>query len=425
MQDYSDGTHFKSLNGNSNNFIRLHLYNDELEICNALGSRKGTHKVSIFYFLVGNIETHLWTNLDHIHLVLVAQYSTVKMYGYDKILNKLRNDIKLLEIDGLDLNILGKIEHINGTIVTFSGDNLSSNFFGGFSTCFSSGRVCRYCMTSFKFLSKVHSESLCQLRTLDLHNYHVQEVKTDKSLSSVYGVNSHCSLSSLQYFNAIECFQPDFMHDGLEGLLSVNFSIVVRNLIKEKLFTIIQLKEEIANFKYGIPDICDKPAISCVPKNLAISNKTIHGKAVERWSLFHFLLIFVSCLVKNHDILLNNDFWQLHLLCRQIVQIILAPEIDINWIPILEHLIQRHHSLLERISPVSFIPKIHFLVHYPRLLLHFGPLRHLWVMRFEAKHQYFKQIARRVKNFKNITFTLAQRHEMRKCVMNFGRSSYY
>nr|XP_004207466.3 uncharacterized protein LOC101237831 [Hydra vulgaris] len=424
IRDYSDGTHFKSLNVNNNKFIRLHLYNDELEICNALGSRRGTHKISIFYFIVGNVDTHLWTNLDHIHLVLVAQYSAVKRFGYDKVLNKLMHDVKLLEIYGLDLNIDGSIEHVNGSIVTFSGDNLSSHSFGGFSTCFSSGRICRHCMVSFRFLSDVHSESSCQLRTIDLHKYHVQQVKTDKSLGAVYGVLSRCSLSSLQYFNAIECFPPDFMHDGLEGLLSVNFSIVVRNLIKEKLFTIVQLKEEIAKFKYSIPDSCDKPAVSCIPNNLGTTNKRIHGKAVERWSLFHFLPVFVSCLVKNPDILLNNNFWQLHLLCRQIVQIILAPEIDINWIPILEHHIQRHHSLLECISPVSFIPKIHYLVHYPRLLLHFGPLRHLWVMRFESKHQYFKQIARRVKNFKNITFTLTQRHEMRKCVTNFGRSPY-
>ncbi|XP_065678986.1 uncharacterized protein LOC124815001 [Hydra vulgaris] len=346
------------------------------------------------------------------------------MFGYDKVLNKLMHNVKLLEIYGLDLNIDGSIDHVNGSIVTFSGDNLSSRFFGGFSTCFSSGRICRHCMVSFRFLSDVHSKSSCQLRTIDLHKYHVQLVKTDKSLGAVYGVLSRCSLSSLQYFNASECFPSDFMHDGLEGLLSVNFSIVVRNLIKEKLFTIVQLKEEIAKFKYSIPDSCDKPAVSCIPNNLGTTNKRIHGKAVERWSLFHFLPVFVSCLVKNPDILLNNNFLQLHLLCRQIVQIILAPEIDINGIPILEHLIQRHHSLLECISLVAFVPKIHYLVHYPRLLLHFGPLRHLWVMRFESKHQYFKQIARLVKKFKNITFTLTQRHEMRKCVTNFGKSRY-
>nr|XP_047139090.1 uncharacterized protein LOC124815001 [Hydra vulgaris] len=300
------------------------------------------------------------------------------MFGYDKVLNKLMHNVKLLEIYGLDLNIDGSIDHVNGSIVTFSGDNLSSRFFGGFSTCFSSGRICRHCMVSFRFLSDVHSKSSCQLRTIDLHKYHVQLVKTDKSLGAVYGVLSRCSLSSLQYFNASECFPSDFMHDGLEGLLSVNFSIVVRNLIKEKLFTIVQLKEEIAKFKYSIPDSCDKPAVSCIPNNLGTTNKRIHGKAVERWSLFHFLPVFVSCLVKNPDILLNNNFLQLHLLCRQIVQIILAPEIDINGIPILEHLIQRHHSLLECISLVAFVPKIHYLVHYPRLLLHFGPLRHLW-----------------------------------------------
>jgi hypothetical protein len=45
-------------------------------------------------------------------------------------------------------------------------------------------------------------------------------------------------------------------------------------------------------------------------------------------------------------------------------------------------------------------------------------------MRFEAKHQYFKQIARRVQNFRNINMTLAERHEMRKCVEHFGTSPF-
>ena len=74
-----------------------------------------------------------------------------------------------------------------------------------------------------------------------------------------------------------------------------------------------------------------------------------------------------------------------------------------NWIPLLELLVSRHHALLEQVSPTSFTPKIHFLVHYAWLILQYGPLRSLWCMRFEAKHQYFKQITRKVKNFRNNT----------------------
>ncbi|CAN7949311.1 unnamed protein product [Ixodes pacificus] len=39
------------------------------------------------------------------------------------------------------------------------------------------------------------------------------------------------------------------------------------------------------------------------------------------------------------------------------------------------------------------------------------PLVNLWAMRFESKHQYFKDVARKLHNFKNIAHTLAVRHQ--------------
>ena len=36
-------------------------------------------------------------------------------------------------------------------------------------------------------------------------------------------------------------------------------------------------------------------------------------------------------------------------------------------------------------------------------------------MRFESKHNYFKDLAHRVKNFKNIPKTMAERHQEALC----------
>ena len=44
-----------------------------------------------------------------------------------------------------------------------------------------------------------------------------------------------------------------------------------------------------------------------------------------------------------------------------------------------------------------------------------GPLSQLWCMRFEAKHRYFKQVAKVIGNFKNIAKTLASRHQRYMC----------
>ena len=34
-----------------------------------------------------------------------------------------------------------------------------------------------------------------------------------------------------------------------------------------------------------------------------------------------------------------------------------------------------------------------------------------WAMRFEAKHNYFKKLSYKINNFKNITYSLAKRHQ--------------
>lgn len=65
-------------------------------------------------------------------------------------------------------------------------------------------------------------------------------------------------------------------------------------------------------------------------------------------------------------------------------------------------------------------PKHHFLLHYPELTLKFGPLIRLWTLRFESKHTYFKQCARKLRNFKNLGSTLAERHQLLQAYLSAG-----
>ena len=74
-------------------FIRIHLYSDELELCNPLGNKRN-NKLSAFYFLVGNLETKYWSSLTNIHLALLCNYDIVKRFGYDDVLKPLLDDIK-------------------------------------------------------------------------------------------------------------------------------------------------------------------------------------------------------------------------------------------------------------------------------------------------------------------------------------------
>ena len=44
-----------------------------------------------------------------------------------------------------------------------------------------------------------------------------------------------------------------------------------------------------------------------------------------------------------------------------------------------------------------------------------GPLGRHWCMRFEAKHSYFKRLAKNAYNFRNVAKTLAKRHQQLMC----------
>ncbi len=57
------------------------------------------------------------------------------------------------------------------------------------------------------------------------------------------------------------------------------------------------------------------------------------------------------------------------------------------------------------------------------LIYRHGPLVCHWTMRFEAKHCYFKRIANRLGNFKNISYTLAARHQQLQCYLSIDKST--
>ena len=64
-------------------FLRLHLYEDEFEIVNPLGSKRTKYKLCAFYYTIGNLSGKYRSQLKHIHLALLARYSHVKQFGMD------------------------------------------------------------------------------------------------------------------------------------------------------------------------------------------------------------------------------------------------------------------------------------------------------------------------------------------------------
>jgi len=135
--------------------------------------------------------------------------------------------------------------------------------------------------------------------------------------------------------------------------------------------TVSQFNNQLDMFKFGKNDRGALPLR--IPVNFCRTNMSIPGKASKKWCLFRCLPFLVKCSVSSKD-----ETWQLFFDAREIVEIILSPVIPKN---ILNHLYFKIVSFLESFSspfPNKMIPKMHFMLHYPRLISEFGPLQSLW-----------------------------------------------
>ena len=139
LNDYTNGELFKKnlyFKGDLS-LLRLHLYCDEVEVCNPIRSSKGLYKLVCVYYTLGNIETRYWSKLRNIHVAVVAKFLLAKKHGYMAIFHKLKDDLITLEKDGILVKLCdGTSKIFHGGIATISGDNLSSHEIDGFRRCF-------------------------------------------------------------------------------------------------------------------------------------------------------------------------------------------------------------------------------------------------------------------------------------------------
>jgi len=353
--------------------------------------------------------------LSGIHLALLARSQLVKKFGLEKILEPMISDLKTLESDGICLEHSGDKVQLRGTVASISADNLGSHQVGGVRQSFSSGKMCRFCMIDYKDLSLSVDEDSCVLRTASVHASHISGVCADSTLCRTYGVSTVSPFDQLSYFSVTESLPPDAMHHILEGLCVINVRIVLLHLIQSKQMTVKCFNDKLDLFEFAA---CDRLA---KPPHLPVDFVSKHGlvcSASQCWCLFRNLPFLL------HDVVdVDADYWTLHLLRREICRIILSPVVKKEWLVDLQQHIVEHHTLLARMDSSLFSPKLHFLIHYPRMISVFGPLKHLWCMRFEACHQYFKKIAKISNNYRNIALTLTERYQFEKCWAFSGKNA--
>ncbi|XP_040078364.2 uncharacterized protein LOC120850082 [Ixodes scapularis] len=363
------------------------LYMDEVEIANPLGAKRGVHKLTTVYFTLLNIHPRYRSRLRSVYLVILAKFKDVEKHGLCAILKPLLDDLKELSSTGLTAAINGVPQNVKVIVMAVCGDNLSQHKLGGFSACFSQGRVCRYCMVRSRDLRTVTSEEHCQIRTRDSHNSHLAAVKINPQVNcKLYGVVGPSPISQLTYFDVTMQMAPDVMHDLFEGALAFIIKHVTKGLMDEGTLSLEDLKR-VETFPYGFNDRKNRPE----PLTAAFiqGGASLKGTASQKRCLFRlYPLIFGTSIPEG------NRHWNVLLQLHGIVDLVLSEEILEDWLAYLEVLVEDFIQAFTEMYPEArILPKIHYIVHYARMTAALGPLRQYWCLHFEAKHQYFKATA--------------------------------
>lgn len=381
--------------------ISVSLYVDDFEVCNPLGTSRKTHKLCGVYWILNNLPPGSHSALSSIYLALLCKSTDVKVYGYEKILEPLLQDLIILEKHGVFIAGLG--EFVKGTVQSVIADNLGAHGIAGFIESFSGVYFCRFCTGERSDIQdKAVQSGHFNFRTKDLHETHVQFARENSTICC--GVKRECFFTkNLSHFHVTRGYPPDIVHDLFEGVVPVEIALCISEIFSKKYLSLDTLNKLILNFPFKWGDRTNKPHI--IPRTYA-SRRTIGGNAHENWNLLRLLPFIIGDLIPEAE-----PAWLVLLDLKEIVELAVAPLHNKETIAYLDCKITEHRDRFLELFPARLLPKHHFLEHYPQMIECFGPLVGQWTMRFEAKHSFFKKVARHTNCFKNIPLTLATKHQ--------------
>ena len=301
------------------------------------------------------------------------------------------------------------MKEYKGALVAFLADNLVSHTIGGFKQSMSfAKRFCRSCMAtkdeSCHYFTAEEFEERTPLRHEAMCNEVTKDASKNKEKSTEYVINERSILNDVMGFSVVGGLCHDIMHDLLEGALPYELKLLLQHTFDAGYISLMQYNDRIKAFDYGYTELIDKPnelPLRCFQENLKL-----RYSASEMLLLARIIPFILGDKIPTED-MHYNCFLQL----LKILQIVMSPYISEEVPSYLRVLIEDHHSIFVTLYPdASFIPKLHYMVHYPKQILEQGPLTRAWTMRYEGKLKHLKGISKSG-NFKNITYSLAKKHQ--------------
>ena len=253
---------------------------------------------------------------------------------------------------------------------------------------------------------QLNHASVFILRDPTTYDFHANLVSTDATLSKTYGIKGSSVFNRLRYNHIMTMLPPDITHDYCEGVIPLVLQLVLSYFINERKFFSLHFLNSCLKAK-NFHKLDKRNIFGFIPNNFATRSSGIGGTAAKNFALLRFLPYLIGNLVPYDDPI----FW---ILCslHDIVQVVFSECFDEFTICLLDDMLKEFRvgylAYLHR--PIS--PKMHFCEHYPHHIRNFGPPISYRTLRYESKHQYFKQIAVTNKNFLNICYTMARKHQL-------------
>ncbi len=139
--------------------------------------------------------------------------------------------------------------------------------------------------------------------------------------------------------------------------------ILHKFIYEEKHVTLELLKCRISSFQYGYGTEKNKPSVIL---NLRTSDNAVKQTASQMWCLLQVLPFLVGDLVDK-----RSQHWRLFILLKEICCIVFASVVTYGLAVFLKQLITEHHTLFRQVYDRNLLPKHHFMIHYPRMMIMF------------------------------------------------------
>lgn len=392
--------------------LQIQIFTDDFELCNPLQSKAGVHKICGVYFLVRNFPQQFLSRVNFIQLVCLCYSDDVNkstQADFNNIWQLILEDMRKLESEGIQIGS----RSIKAAICFPSFDNLGANLCLGFAGSFSAHYFCRFCECDRHECSTLTHEIESKIRTEETYASCLKVVESLEKIDyrRTYGIKRDCLLNELEYFHVTRNISADILHDIYEGAMPFLMQHVIEYMIASKIVKKNEIIQMVQFFDFGELNRSNVPSI------LSFNKSHLGQNGAQSRCLFqHFP--FIIARFKANDKLIK--IWDSMELLSRVSQIVHSFVLTADDLHELADTVSRLLTSIQVNFRVKLIPKLHNLVHYPRIIKTMGPVAHMNVQRFESKHKVFKKIISRSPCFANVCKMLAVRHQQHMSISDFG-----